>query len=185
MPGVTSYLKIAVSTRNWLAGSVCIGGGRMLWEVDVDRYDTDSLPLSSMGRFIARMGGGGRRPGRREAGRSVLLARTDPWPRSAKRFLATEGSEGGRGRLHLSCPHSFRVSIPHASSNARSHTILHFLGHVLCFWLLSRLCGGHCVWKPGEGYLSPIPWTRLLTDRDLWRDWRLSRDASLPCLQIA
>ena len=45
----------------------------MLGEVVVDRYDTDSLPLS-MGRFIARMGGGGGR----EAGRSVLLARTDP-----------------------------------------------------------------------------------------------------------
>ena len=60
----------------------------MLWEVDVDRYDTDSPSL--LHGSLHRSHGG-----RREAGRSVLLARTDPWPRSAKRFLATEGSVGG------------------------------------------------------------------------------------------
>ena len=37
---------------------------------------------------------------------------------------------------------------------------------------------------PEKAICLPIPWARLLTDRDLWRDWRLSQDAPLPSLQI-
>ena len=159
MPGVTSYLKIAVSTRNWLAGTVCIGGGRMLWEVDVDRYDTDSLPLSSMGRFIARMGGaGGGRGGRLGAVCSWHAPirgqgqQNASWPRRGAR----EG--GGACTYHVLIVSGSHL-LPHSSSNARSH-YLHFLGLDLSSWPLYRLCGGHghCVWKPRRRLsVSPSP----------------------------
>ena len=61
----------------------------MLGEVVVDRYDTDSLPLS-MGRFIARMGGG-----RREGGWAQCALGTH---RSVTKVSKTLLGHGGEGR---------------------------------------------------------------------------------------
>ena len=125
----------------------------MLWEVDVDRYDTDSLPLSSMGRFIARMGGG--RAEAAEGGwAQCALGTHRSVAKVSKTLLGHGGEREGRGACTY---HVLIVSgshlLPYVSSNARSH-YLHFLG------LSSRpldsvedIAHG----SPGEGYLSPHP----------------------------
>ena len=66
----------------------------MLWEVDVDRYDTDSLPLSSMGRFIARMG-----RGRREGGWAQCALGTHRSVAKVSKTLLGHGGERGGGAL--------------------------------------------------------------------------------------
>ena len=64
----------------------------MLWEVDVDRYDTDSLPLSSMGRFIARMG----EAGRAEGGWAQCALGTHRSVAKVSKTLLGHGGERGR-----------------------------------------------------------------------------------------
>ena len=154
----------------------------MLWEVDVDRYDTDSLPLS-MGRFIARMGGGG-------GGRLGAVCSWHAPIRGQGQQNASWPRRGARGgaRLHLSCPHSFRVSFTPSFKLKCKITLSALFGP--CLVLLAPLSTLWRTWTlrmeaPEKAICLPIPWARLLTDRDLWRDWRLSQDASLPCLQIA
>ena len=158
MPGVTSYLKIAVSTRNWLAGSVCIGGeeeegcfGRWTW--------TDTIPTVSLSPpWVASSlaWGGGRRA---EGGwAQCALGTHRSVAKVSKTLLGHGGEREGRGACTY---HVLIVSgshlVPHVISNARSH-YLHFLGLVLCSWPLSRLCGEHCVWKPRRRLsVSPSP----------------------------
>ena len=69
----------------------------MLGEVVVDRYDTDSLPLS-MGRFIARVGG------RREGGRAQCALGTHRSVAKVSKTLLGHGGEGARALAPIMSP---------------------------------------------------------------------------------